>query len=70
VRVFEQAVTYPGVKFEIVFGVSDSNWKLYDLASALKKTDPLTTKGTGPIKCAEKVRAVEGNYLLEHPSRC
>lgn len=31
VRVFEQAVTHPGVKFEIVFGVSDSNWPLYDL---------------------------------------
>jgi uronate dehydrogenase len=32
VRVFEQAVTHPGVKFEIVFGVSDSTrWKLYDL---------------------------------------
>jgi uronate dehydrogenase len=31
VRVFEQAVTYPGVKFEIVFGVSDSTWQLYDL---------------------------------------
>ncbi len=31
VRVFEQAITYPGVKFEIVFGVSDSDWLLYDL---------------------------------------
>lgn len=29
--VFEQAITHPGVKFEIVFGVSDSNWPLYDL---------------------------------------
>ncbi len=31
VRLFEQAVTHPGVKFEIVFGVSDSTWELYDL---------------------------------------
>ena len=31
VRVFEQALTHPGVKFEIVFGVSGSNWPLYDL---------------------------------------
>ncbi|MDP6702329.1 MAG: NAD(P)-dependent oxidoreductase, partial [Candidatus Latescibacteria bacterium] len=30
VRVFEQALTHPGVKFEIVFGVSGSNWPLYD----------------------------------------
>jgi uronate dehydrogenase len=31
VRVFEQAVTHPGVRFEIVFGVSNSNWPLYDV---------------------------------------
>ena len=31
VRLFEQAITYPGVKSEIVFGVSDSDWSLYDL---------------------------------------
>ena len=31
VRVFEQAVTHPGVKYEPVFGVSDSDWPLYDL---------------------------------------
>ncbi len=31
VRVFEQAMTHPGVKFEIVFGVSGSNWPLYDM---------------------------------------
>ena len=31
VRVFEQAVTHPGVKYEVVFGVSDSNWPLYDM---------------------------------------
>lgn len=31
VRVFEQAVTHPGVKFAVVFGVSGSNWPLYDL---------------------------------------
>ena len=31
VRVFEQAITYPGVKFEVVFGVSDSDWPLYDM---------------------------------------
>ena len=30
-RVFEQALTHPGVKFEIVFGVSGSNWPLYDM---------------------------------------
>ena len=36
VRVFEQAVTHPGVKFEIVFGVSDSTWQLYDLAHGRK----------------------------------
>ena len=31
VRLFEQAITHPGVKFEIVFGVSDSDWLLYNL---------------------------------------
>jgi nucleoside-diphosphate-sugar epimerase len=31
VRVFEQAITHPGIKFEVVFGVSDSDWPLYDL---------------------------------------
>lgn len=31
VRVFEQAITHPGVKFAVVFGVSASNWPLYDL---------------------------------------
>ena len=30
-RVFEQAIIHPGVKYEVVFGVSDSNWALYDL---------------------------------------
>ncbi len=30
-RLFEQAITYPGVGFEVVFGVSDSDWSLYDL---------------------------------------
>ena len=28
VRVFESAITHPGVKYEIVFGVSDSSWPL------------------------------------------
>ena len=36
VRVFERAVMQPGVKFEIVFGVSDSTWKLYDLEHGRK----------------------------------
>ena len=31
VRVFEQAITHPGVVYEVVFGVSDSNWPMYDL---------------------------------------
>ena len=31
VRVFEAALTHPGVGFEIVFGVSDAVWPLYDL---------------------------------------
>ena len=31
VRVFEQAIIHPNVKFEVVFGVSDSNWPMYDL---------------------------------------
>jgi uronate dehydrogenase len=31
VRVFERAIVAPDVSFEIVFGVSDSNWPLYDL---------------------------------------
>ncbi len=31
VRVFEQAIIHPGVKHERVFGVSDSNWPLYDV---------------------------------------
>lgn len=31
VRVFEAALTHPGAGFEIVFGVSDAVWPLYDL---------------------------------------
>ena len=31
VRLFEAAVTHPNVQFEVVFGVSDSDWPLYDL---------------------------------------
>ena len=31
VRVFEQAVTHPGVQYEVVWGVSDSDWPLYDV---------------------------------------
>ena len=31
VQVFEQAVTHPGIRYEVVFGVSDSNWPMYDL---------------------------------------
>ncbi|MEE2658928.1 MAG: NAD(P)-dependent oxidoreductase [Candidatus Latescibacterota bacterium] len=31
VRVFEAAITSPGVNYEVVFGVSDSDWPLYDL---------------------------------------
>ena len=34
VRVFEQAITHPGVEFEVVFGVSDSDWPLYDMEQA------------------------------------
>ena len=36
VRVFEQALIHPGVKFEIVFGVSGSNWPLYDVEHGKK----------------------------------
>ena len=36
IRVFEQAMTHPGVKFEIVFGVSGSNWPLYDMEHGKK----------------------------------
>ena len=32
VRVFERAIVHPGVTFAVVFGVSGSNWPLYDLA--------------------------------------
>ena len=31
VRVFECAITHPGVGYEVVFGVSGSNWPLYDM---------------------------------------
>lgn len=31
VRVFSAAITHPGVRYEAVFGVSDSDWPLYDL---------------------------------------
>ena len=31
VHLFERAVVHPRVRFEIVFGVSDSDWPLYDL---------------------------------------
>ena len=31
VELFERAIVHPGVKYVIVFGVSDSSWNLYDL---------------------------------------
>ena len=31
IHLFEQCVIHPGVKCEMVFGVSDSDWPLYDL---------------------------------------
>lgn len=31
VRCFEAAITWPTVKYEVVFGVSDSDWPLYDV---------------------------------------
>ena len=31
VNVFEHAILQPDVKFEIVYGVSDSTWPLYDV---------------------------------------
>jgi uronate dehydrogenase len=31
VRVFECAITHPGVRYEVVFGVSASNWPMYDM---------------------------------------
>ncbi|MFH1569537.1 MAG: NAD(P)-dependent oxidoreductase, partial [Gemmatimonadota bacterium] len=30
-RVFEAAITRPGIGYEVVFAVSDSNWPMYDL---------------------------------------
>ena len=30
VHLFERAIIHPGVRFEVVFGVSDSDWPLYD----------------------------------------
>ena len=30
-HLFEQCLIHPGVKYEVVFGVSDSDWALYDL---------------------------------------
>ena len=36
VRVFERAITQPNVKFETVFGVSASNWPMYDLEHGKK----------------------------------
>jgi len=31
VHLFEQCLIHPGVKYEVVFGVSDSDWELYDM---------------------------------------
>ena len=31
VRIFECAITHPNVRYEVVFGVSASNWPLYDM---------------------------------------
>lgn len=43
VRVFEQAVVHPNVGYQVVFGVSDSNWPMYDLEHGRKAIsyDPL-----------------------------
>ncbi len=39
VRVFERAVIHPGIRFEVVFGVSDSTWDLYDLDHGRRAID-------------------------------
>jgi nucleoside-diphosphate-sugar epimerase len=39
VRLFEQAISHPDVKYEVVFGVSDSDWPLYDLEHGRKAID-------------------------------
>ena len=36
VHVYERAVIHPDVKFEVVFGVSDSSWDLYDVEHGRK----------------------------------
>lgn len=47
VRLFEQAITHPDVGFEVVFGVSDSDWPLYDLEHGRKAI------GYDPQDCSE-----------------
>ena len=37
IRVFERAITQENLKFETVFGVSASNWPMYDLEHGKKK---------------------------------
>ena len=54
VRVFEQAVTWPDVRFEIVFGVSGSSVPLYDLEHGRKvigyyPKQGFPAKGTEPV---------------------
>lgn len=39
VRVFEQAIVHPDIKYEVVFGVSDSDWPLYDLEHGRQAID-------------------------------
>ena len=39
VRVFERAVIHPGIRFEVVFGVSDSTWRMYDLDHGRRAID-------------------------------
>lgn len=39
VRVFERAVIHPGIRFEVVFGVSDSTGRMYDLDHGRRAID-------------------------------
>jgi len=39
VRLFQRCITHPGIRFEIVFGVSDSTYELYDLQHGRRVLD-------------------------------
>ena len=57
-------MTHPGVKYEVVFGVSDSNWPLYDLDHGRRSVPGVQIHHEMP-RLDRRIRGREGLGLLD-----